>query len=538
VTGDLVLKARRGDLEGLNLAGLVRLSPGLNNQYGADLQDGQRPYSGRDIKSTDEQEKDTRAYAERRGGRYVFTYEEPDTSAWRRRRVRLPDGSTVYRVIRPVFEGALNDLKRGTAPNGERLDGLVVYDIDRLTRDNRHLEDAIEVVEHYGRPILDFTDTLDLLTDNGRTIARILVATSNKQSADTARRARRKHQALQQAGIPVGGRRPFGWQADKRTLDKDEAETVRVAAPRLLSGAPIGAIVAEWNAHGVVTPSGNGWSRASVKAILRNPRMCGYRARAVRVQRDDGSESAYRMEIVRNAENDPVIGQWEPILSVETWEEVVAVIGAGTQSGRGSNARVYLLSSILRCGRCGTRMRGFIPPPGRPTETFSYRCPPKQSGGCGGMRIAGPNTDEYITELVFQMYEREAEERGQATDRGPWPKQAELNELRADILELTQAWRATPKRISSSRYFALLPGMEDAEQALAAEREAWIAASTASARRPASIRADWTSYPLAQKRAYIEDMLSAVVVNSLPEGARRRFNPDRLDPLPQSRPAE
>jgi hypothetical protein len=55
-------------------------------------------------------------------------------------------------VIRPVFEGALDDLKRGIAPNGERLDGLVVYDIDRLTQDNRHLEDAIEVVEEQQAP--------------------------------------------------------------------------------------------------------------------------------------------------------------------------------------------------------------------------------------------------------------------------------------------------------------------------------------------------------------------------------------------------
>lgn len=157
----------------------------------------------------------------------------------RRVRLRLPDGSTTYRVVRPVFEGALQDLKRGVAPNGERLDGLVVYDIDRLTRDNRHLEDAIEVVQHYGRPILDFTDTLDLLTDNGRTVARILVATSNKQSADTARRVARKHHAMQQAGIPTGGRRPFGWKADKRTLDPKESEAVRAAARRFVAGEPL-----------------------------------------------------------------------------------------------------------------------------------------------------------------------------------------------------------------------------------------------------------------------------------------------------------
>ncbi|GAA3026830.1 hypothetical protein GCM10010448_06000 [Streptomyces glomeratus] len=77
-------------------------------------------------------------------------------------------------MIRPVFEGALEDLKRGTTPDGQRLDGLIVYDIDRLTRGNRHLEDAIEVVENFRRPIIDITSTLDLLTDNGRIVARLL----------------------------------------------------------------------------------------------------------------------------------------------------------------------------------------------------------------------------------------------------------------------------------------------------------------------------------------------------------------------------
>ncbi|MFD5543061.1 recombinase family protein [Streptomyces sp. NPDC127079] len=101
-----------------------------------------------------------------------------------------------YRVIRPVFEGALEDLNRGVAPNGERLDGLIVYDIDRLTRDNRRLEDAIEVMQNFGRPIIDITGTLDLLTDNGRTVARIVTATNNEQSADTARRVSRKIEKL------------------------------------------------------------------------------------------------------------------------------------------------------------------------------------------------------------------------------------------------------------------------------------------------------------------------------------------------------
>ena len=225
----------------MSFAGLVRLSFEAGHEVAG------FPMTGRDIRGRDEQAKDCRTYVEKRGGTYVYTYEEPDTSAYKRKRVRLPDGRLGYRVIRPIFEAALEDLKRGTAPNGRRIDGLIVYDIDRLTRDNRHLEDAIEVVQHFRRPIVDITGTLDLLTDNGRTVARIVVATANKQSADTSRRVARKHRAMQQAGIPTGGQRPFGWRKDKRTVNEPEAEAIRYAVRRILAGAPARAVVAEWN---------------------------------------------------------------------------------------------------------------------------------------------------------------------------------------------------------------------------------------------------------------------------------------------------
>jgi site-specific DNA recombinase len=223
---DFIDQAHRGDLSGMRFAGLVRMSfepnEHLDRPAGA-------PMTGRDIRGRDEQTKDCREYVERRSGVYVYTYEEPDTSAYKRRRVMLPDGRHVYRVIRPVFEGALDDLKRGETPDGQRLDGLIVYDIDRLTRDNRHLEDAIEVVQHFSRPIIDITGTLDLLTDNGRTVARIVVATANKQSADTARRQRRKHRA----------------------------------------------IMADWTRRGIPSPQGKRWVPSSLKWMLRNPRLCG-----------------------------------------------------------------------------------------------------------------------------------------------------------------------------------------------------------------------------------------------------------------------
>ena len=94
------------------------------------------------------QDEDTGDYAAERSATAVKVYPEDGKSAWKRKRVVLPSGAVGYRVIRLRFAELLADLRTGA------VEGAVVYDLDRLTRDLRDLEDAIEVVEAYGRPIV------------------------------------------------------------------------------------------------------------------------------------------------------------------------------------------------------------------------------------------------------------------------------------------------------------------------------------------------------------------------------------------------
>ena len=514
---DSIGRARRGDFTGLRLAGLVRESMEANP---SPERLAARPMSGRDIKSRDEQEKDCQTYVERGGGVYVHTYTEPDTSAYKRRRVTLPDGRRAYRVVRPVFEQALADLKRGHREDGTRLDGLVVYDIDRLTRDNRDLEDAIEVVAHFGRPILDWTGTLDLLTDNGRTVARIVVATANKASADTARRVARKHRALEQAGIPTGGSRPFGWQADKRRLDPVEAPELRGAAERLLAGAPISSVSADWNRRGIRTPAGKKWTTTNVRTLFHNPRLCGYRARTVHQLRPDRDSETRWKEIVRTATGEPVIGQWEPILTPAEWEAIGARLADGGTRPPGHNTRRYLLTGTMRCGKngCGKRMRAVkaTRAKGRPGGFF-YACPSVAEGGCGGTSIDGPTTDRLVTELVLTKYEAEAARHGGQPEAAEqvWPGQVELDRLREDMAALTGQWRTRrpdgTRMVPDSRYYPQMAAMEDEERALLTDRRRHTAATRGRQTRP--VRAQWPDYPLPQQRAYIEEALAAVLVH-------------------------
>ncbi|WP_405870994.1 recombinase family protein [Streptomyces sp. NBC_00005] len=539
---DLVQRARWGDLEGQNWAGLVRLSfevdegPGTNGDDATGTTDAKpafRPMTGRDIRSRDEQEKDSRSFVESRGGRYVYTYEEPDTSAWKRKRVRLPNGEIGYRVIRPVFEGALEDLKRGVAPNGERLDGLIVYDIDRLTRDNRHLEDAIEVVENFKRPIIDITGTLDLLTDNGRTVARIVTATNNKQSADTARRVARKHRALQQAGIPTGGTRPFGWKEDKRTLDPYESKWLRQSVHWLLAGKPISAVIRKLNEAGVTTATGREWSHPGLKAVMRNPRLCGYRSRQLSdIDPVTGTENK-RVEIVLDDEGKPVTGQWEPVISVEEWEALRELLGSNPEPGQGHNTRKYLLRGTLRCDRngCGAPLRVVKAEKSRnkPEGYFYYTCPSSGSvpSGCGGTKIGGPEADKAVSMMVIAKHQEEAAKRKANPAPTTWEGEEDLNRVREDLDELKQARKA--RIITAETYFTQLSELEAEKRRLTTQRNRILRNRHSDQGKPVDLAETWGDLMLSEQRAYVEDSLIAVLVARAV--GRGRPVRDRLTPV-------
>ncbi|MFB8176741.1 recombinase family protein [Streptomyces sp. NPDC055966] len=184
------------------------------------------------------------------------------------------------RTVRPEFRQMPEDLKAG------RIDGVVAWDIGRFSRQPRELEawiDEYEEAERRGRRLVFDSvsaSDIDLPTENGRFIARIEVTIADKSSADTSRRTQRKHLELAAQGKLPGGRAPYGWNREDR----------RTLAP-------------EEAEH----------LRKAVKDFL-----------------DERGE--------------PVVGDWEPIITPEEWYLLTAKVRRET----------------ARCGRCGTKMRALV----------------------------------------------------------------------------------------------------------------------------------------------------------------------------------
>ena len=102
--------------------------------------------------------------------------------------------------VRPSYRRMLDDIRGGF------LDAVVVWDLDRLHRQPRELEEFFDVCAAAGvRRLASVSGDVDLATHDGQFLARILGAVSRKESDDKSRRIKRKHEELAQAGKIAGG---------------------------------------------------------------------------------------------------------------------------------------------------------------------------------------------------------------------------------------------------------------------------------------------------------------------------------------------
>lgn len=429
----------------------------------------------------DRQREDIIAAVSARGGdpEAILWSVENDTSAYKKRRIHLmdPEGNPYvgYRVIRPVWHEVLRCLRR------REVSRVMVWDLDRLARDPRDLEDAIEAVQYYGARVEgSVPGSIDLTTDGGIAMARVIVAMNAKSSADTSRRVRRVHEANAKAGKPVGGYRPFGWCDDKLALHPIEAPIARKMAQDVLDGIALRAIARDLNTAGVTTTAGKEWKHQTIRQYLRNPRLCGWRT--------------LRREVLLDASGKPVEGLWEPLMDVETWERLQAVLAPSTGRIRvpRRGARHYFLTGLLRCGKCGGPMYG-----NRATAKLgTYAC---QQGHVGA-------TVKHVDDLVGSLIVRRlASERLERLDQHEWPGETNMRELKETLNELMDSF--TQRRLSGS---LVLPRIEQMELELAQmqkDRHQWLEETTGPVLAVVD-EAGWADMEMEQRQVYANRLLS------------------------------
>ena len=323
------------------------------SQGDGDRDDGQM--SG----SIDRQLADTTGLCRRNGWDYLQPFIDDDFSA-----------SMYAHKARPAYTEMMRRVRGG------EIGRIVCYDVDRLYRQPKELEELIDLASTGKVSIISMSGDLDLSTGDGRFVARILVNMAAKASDDTSRRIRQANAAARQKGLSAGGSRPaFGWK-DRMTPDPVESKLLADACKAVVAGESVLGIARAWHHAGVPTKyGGKSWDQAGVSEMLVNPRHAGL--------------VHHRGEVVGPA-------VWPAIISRELHEAVVAAIADRGRHLVGKNHAMHELSSTLTCGRCGNHLsRAKI------NKKPSWRCLRQPSRGCNGVSVIASALEARLYRVLF-----------------------------------------------------------------------------------------------------------------------------------------
>ena len=434
--------------------------------------------------------KDCRAEADRRGWVVAEEYVDDDVSAYSGR-------------SRPAYDRMIADLTDG------RRDAVIVWHMDRLHRRPIEFEQFADVCARANvQDVVTLSGDVDLGTGDGLLVARVLGAFAASESDAKKRRGARKALEIAESGRPMmGGPRPFGFKDDRVSHHPAEAPVIRDLAARALAGESLTSLATWLQATGVQTVGGNPWRTQTLRQLLTNPRMWGMRV--------------HQGQVIGAA-------TWEPILAPEQGERLRRLL---LDPARRTNrtARRYLLTGLLRCGKCGNRLYSM---PKNGVRRYGCAMGPDQRG-CGGIFIYAQMLEEFIAQAV--LYRLDSPDMHHVISGAPDEEQtralADLIQADTDRLEdLATTW--ADGAISKGEWLKARDRIETRRED---NRRTFYRVTQRDAvaeyiGRGDELRQQWQTLNLSRQVAIVKALLDYATILPATAPGRRGLDPDRVVP--------
>jgi site-specific DNA recombinase len=256
---------------------------------------------------------------------------------------RYDDGGISGATLeRPALKRLLADVEAG------RIDCVVVYKVDRLSRSLTDFAKLVDVFEQHGVSFVSVTQHFCTTTSMGRLTLNILLSFAQFEREVIGERIRDKFAASRAKGMWMGGIPPLGYDVSDRKLvvNPAEADLVRLIFRRFLDLGSALLLIRELNAQCYRTKSwttqastfreGRPFDKGTLYKILRNRTYLG--------------------EAVHKGNSYP--GEHEPIIDRATWDRVHEVLASNAKR-RGNEARARTpapLRGLMRCTHCNSAM--------------------------------------------------------------------------------------------------------------------------------------------------------------------------------------
>src|SRR6266853_1981303 len=171
-------------------------------------------------------------------------------AGWTLVRSKYDDGGfSGGNIDRPALQRLLEDLRAG------KVDIIVVYKVDRLTRSLADFAKLVELFDQHGVSFVSVTQQFNTTTSMGRLTLNVLLSFAQFEREVTSERIRDKIGASKRRGLWVGGMVPLGYVSrDKKLfIEKEQAERVCTIFRRYLDLGSIGLLLADLRERGIVT---------------------------------------------------------------------------------------------------------------------------------------------------------------------------------------------------------------------------------------------------------------------------------------------
>jgi len=242
---------------------------------------------------------------------------------WVLLRDRYDDGGfSGGNMERPGLRRLLADVETG------KVDIILLYKIDRLTRSLTDFAKIVEVLDRSGASFVSITQSFNTTTSMGRLTLNMLLSFAQFEREITGERIRDKIAASKKKGLWMGGPVPLGYQVLERKLvvNEGEAEQVRHMMRRYLAVGSVPSLAEELNREGY---------RTKIQRRSSGPHRGGCIFRRGTLYHLL-SNRIYRGLIVHKGEAHP--GEHDAIVDEELWVAVQALL-AGNACGSSRRLR-------------------------------------------------------------------------------------------------------------------------------------------------------------------------------------------------------
>ena len=405
------------------------------------------------------------------------------------------DGALVYEdegfsggsTKRPNFQRMMKDVHSG------KIQTIVCYRLDRLTRNTKDCFEFVEELEHYGATFISIKENFDLTTPTGRLMFTFVAALAQMERETIADRIRDNLQELAKTGRWLGGNTPLGYESEgteyckvdgkkRKTfhlkLIPEEAHLVQMIFSKFLELKSLTKLETYLLNQDYKTRQGKPFSRFAIRELIMNPvyakadgAMYQYLiSNDVHPFSDreafDGTHGIMAYNRTEQAKGSATrkkpmeewvvsVGEHEGIISGEDWIAVQGLLDENKSKSyrwRAGQTNEALLSGLLHC-RCGHCMRPKVTnrTTGDGERHFRYLCELKEKSRrhkCDNRDINGNQLDRTVCFEIKKLSEDKIElARHLAAGKNAFMD--ESCQLITDLERLRKAHRENQKEINA-----------------------------------------------------------------------------------------